>query len=121
MAESTKARWSQHLPFWLALLGGHLAWTAHLLLSFFLVPVVCASGLGILPHLITLLCALGALAAAVASLRYWARADAAGRPPHGWPDRPVRYLAFSGFILNGLFLYAILMQGVPGLLLNPCA
>jgi hypothetical protein len=121
MAERTQSRATSALPFWLALLGGHLAWTAHLLLSFPLVPVVCATGWGVLPHVITGLAALVALSAVIVAFRYWERTDGDVRDPHVQPDRPVGWLAFAGFLLNSLFLFAIVIQGVPNFVLNPCA
>jgi ABC-type thiamin/hydroxymethylpyrimidine transport system permease subunit len=50
---------------WIGVLAGPAAWTAHLLVTYFLVGVVCATGLGWLIHLATLVTIAAALAGGV--------------------------------------------------------
>jgi cytochrome c oxidase subunit I len=104
---------------WLCLFAGPAAWTAHLLLSYPLVPWVCASGLPILLHLITLLTALVTLAAAVIAFRGWDQATQDTRPDD---ERAAAtgYLALTGVLMDGLFLFVIVVEGLPSFLLGPC-
>jgi hypothetical protein len=105
---------------WLCLLAGPAAWTAHLLLSYPLVPLICATGLSIVLHLVTLLTALTALAAGILALRLWDRATRPAPTAESSDTATTDYLAFSGLLLNALFLFIILAEGLPNFLVNPC-
>jgi hypothetical protein len=105
---------------WLCLLAGPAAWTVHLLLSYPLVPLVCATGLGILLHLVTLFTAVTTFAAGVIALRLWDRAARTARADDAPGTAATDYLAFSGLLMNALFLFIILVEGLPNFLVNPC-
>jgi hypothetical protein len=97
---------------WLTLLAGHLAWSAHLLASYFLATAACAAdpaGLPSLRHALTLMATAAALAGAVAA----ARLKAGGGEQ--------RYAAGLALVLNVIFALAILLAGATGLVLPPCA
>jgi nicotinamide riboside transporter PnuC len=109
------------LPLWFALLGGPIAWTAHLLLSYPLVPVVCATGGELLLHAITLVTAVVSLAAAIVGWWSWRKARAA--QPGATQDRLVRrtnFMGRAGALTSGLFFLVIIAEGLPVLLQNPC-
>ena len=110
---------------WPALLAGHLAWTAHLLLSYYLAWATCGEGdgwLAALRHLAT-------LAAAAVTLAGWWRAHRAAGPrgvtPSGRRERREtaaqrQFLAGLAGLLSAMFLFAILMTGAANLFLVPC-
>ena len=95
---------------WFALLAGPLAWTGHELLSYMLVKVACSTGLGVLEHLVT----LGALAVAAAGAHVGMRIRA------GSPPDPPEFVANVAVTISGLFVFAILMEAIPDIVLNPC-
>jgi hypothetical protein len=101
---------------WYAVLGGPLAWTAHLLSSYPLVPWVCDAGSVLALHAITVVTmaiSLGAAATgAVALRRHPADGDIAGRRS--------RFMGRVGLMLGLLFALAIAAEGLPPLLTDPC-
>jgi hypothetical protein len=105
---------------WFGLLAGPIAWSLHLLVSYALVSVVCATGLMILLHLVALVTALVALAAGVVAWRCWQATGA--REPASRRGRVSRraWMAFSGVVLSGLFLLSILVGGAASFFLSPC-
>jgi TRAP-type C4-dicarboxylate transport system permease small subunit len=102
---------------WFAFLGGPLAWTAHLLISYGLVYVPCAVRLPLL-LLGTLVMAAVAIAAAVVSWRFIQRS------PAQETDAPMggrnRFVGYAGLLNSILFLLIILAQGVTPLVLGGC-
>jgi hypothetical protein len=105
---------------WLCLLVGPAAWTAHLLLSYVLVPVACATGLILLLHLVTLLTALATLAAAGVAYLGWEWLSEGQRAGNNGSSGGSRFLAASAVLLNGIFLFVILVEGIPTFYLSPC-
>lgn len=110
----------RHVPLpalWVALLGGPAAWSAHLLASYPLVSVACRMGTSAPLNVLTAIMAL--LAAAAAATGWWAwrsaRADGAG----GSESR-VAFMGLGGLLLGVLFAFAILMEGLPPVLQDPC-
>ena len=99
------------LAVWAGFLAGPLAWTAHLLVACFFVGVMCATGLGFLVHLTTLVTLL--LTAAGGLLAY----RTLRRP--GISDG-ARFAAVSGVILSVMFAFAIVMEALPSFGLGPC-
>jgi hypothetical protein len=103
------------------LLLGPLAWTAHLLLSYPLLPVACGLGGPLLLHGVTLATALPtAWALRVAWRRWRATRDdpRSGTTGVATGNRP--FMAFSAILMNGVFLFAILLEGLPPFFLSPC-
>jgi hypothetical protein len=121
MATDAAPRQAGLAHLWFALLGGQVAWSAHLLLSYLLVSLACGPGprlvtLGVdgyrlLLWLLLLATAALALAATVVGWRAWRQPSATG-----WR----RWLALVGFLLSGLGLATILFQGLPLLFLDEC-
>lgn len=106
---------SQRAP-WLALGGGGIVWTVHLLTAYFLVALGCprAWPLGWLIAVLTFLAAGVSLATGVLSVRGWRRRPAS--EDNG--ATPLLYGAAA--LLAGLFTLAILLGGMTMLILPPC-
>jgi hypothetical protein len=106
---------------WFALLGGHAAWTLHLLLGYFLVSLSCVPAVGfqlfgmngflLLLLLLTLGTAVLALSATAVGWRTWRHEES------GWRG----FLALTGMLLSSLFLATILLQGASLFYLQPCS
>lgn len=110
---------------WFGLLGGGIAWFAHLAASYLLSESVCATPLAgleflgvpgsLLLHLaVTLVLGLVALGAMIAGYRSWT-----GR------QRQVTlgsagFVGLTGFVLSGTFLFIIIIQTLPVLFLASC-
>lgn len=125
---------------WFGLLGGHLAWTAHLLGSYFAVSVFCAVGnpldpsFALLRHAITLAAAAVAIASGLAAYAVWRQVQpqlsATTDPPHtdtgGDPGEALRaagrshHLAEVGMVIDAFFLFAIAMGGAANFFVRPC-
>lgn len=109
------------LPLWFGLLGGHVAWTLHLVASYFVVPLVCATGLDVVLYGITLGALLLALAATFVAWRSWRRLRAVESPGVvALADRRAYFMAILGALLSGLFFMVILAQALPIVLHHPC-
>ncbi|MBW3634144.1 MAG: hypothetical protein KY456_14055 [Chloroflexi bacterium] len=107
-------------PLWFGVLGGPIAWSLHLVISYLLVRPVCWDG-GILAlHLISLGLVLTALAAAAVSWRQWRSArDSADADMHGTGSR-VGFMAVFGILSGVLFAVATVVAWVPIFLIGPC-
>jgi putative membrane protein len=107
---------------WFGILGGLVAWIAHLGTSYALVPWVCATGRIPVLHGLTVLMALVAAAATLVAARRWRGAGTSGTPPEAGARVPVErhrlegFLGLFGLILSGFFLVLILVEGLPALL-----
>jgi hypothetical protein len=108
-------------PLWFGVLGGPLAWTAHLIVCYLLVIPVCQDG-GILGlHLISLGLTLIAAATGIVSWRIWRRSlDTADVGVHGTGGRR-SFMAFYGMLSGILFTASIIVAWIPIFLINPCA
>lgn len=111
---------------WLAFTGGPLVWFLHFMAVYAVVEAGCSGegeGLRLLdpppPEITTLaatgLAALACLALALWAYRRWRALDA--RP--GGSD-PARSLAFAGVLLSLLSFFAVLLVGLPALVLPSC-
>lgn len=106
---------------WFGFLGGPIAWSARLLISYPLVPVACDLGSELILHAVTAVTALLAISAGAVSLWNQRRlgnateADA-GAEMSRWPI----HFARAGAWLSALFLLAILAEGMTVLLESPC-
>jgi hypothetical protein len=118
-----------------ALFGGALAWTLHLLAAYLFVALWCASrwrGLGVAIAVLTVLCAAAAAASAVLAVRLWRRGQAARLSdvepgvPQSWDARlgergaSVPFLAILALFLDAIFAYLILLEGLPAVLAAAC-
>ena len=109
------------LRLWLALSAGALGWSAHLLVSYALLPLACATGLAWMLHGVTLATLLLAVAGGVVSYRAWKRdRDREGPSPSGRSAGYQQYMGLCGALLNALFGFAILLEGLPVAFLSPC-
>lgn len=109
---------------WFALLGGPAAWSIHLLASYPLVPLACNTGTTAALNIVTAGTAL--IAAAAAGTGWWAyrRARRAGAPnaPGAGDASESRpgFMGLLGLLVALLFTFAILIEGLPPLLVDPC-
>lgn len=116
-----------------AVLGGPAAWTAHLLASYPLVSVACRMGTTAPLNIITGATAL--IAAAAAGTGWWAyrrsreheasetRGDGHAAETRGdghASETRAGFMGLVGLLLGLLFTFAILIEGLPPLLQDPC-
>lgn len=112
-------RWDLGPPaLWFGLLGGPAAWTAHLLISYGLVYVVCGTGGSLLLYLTTLVTAAIAAAAGIVAWRLWRRPQTATEENAAVAARN-GFAGFLGVLLSGLFLLVIVAEGLPPLFFQP--
>lgn len=122
MARTRQARPVGLSTLWFALLGGHTAWTGHLLLGYFLVSLSCLpapefrvfgiGGYEFLVILLTVITAALALGATIAGFSAWQKIGTGE-----WRG----VMGFMGMVLSGIFFVTILFQGVPVAYLDPCS
>lgn len=103
---------------WFALLGGPAAWTVHLLASYPLVPLACRLGTTTPLNILTAVTAAIALAAAGTGGWAYRRARRAGA--EGDTGDRATFMALAGLLLALLFTFAIVLEGLPPLLADPC-
>jgi hypothetical protein len=113
MRTERRDRAATSVSLWFGMLGGPLAWAAHEQLSYALVPPACYGGNAWPLHLVTAGSVLVALAAGVVSLRTYA---STGAEPQGAAD----YMAATGILASAFFLFVIVLEWIPGLMLSPC-
>jgi hypothetical protein len=121
-------------------LGGHLAWTAHLLGSYFVISTFCQAGnplsprFALLLHAMTLGAGLVAVAAGLAAYAGWRRVrpamEAGADPPQvdtgGDPAEALRaagrtqILAQMGMVIDAFFLFAVVLGGAANFFVRPC-
>lgn len=113
---------------WFGLLGGALAWMAHLLLAWYLAEAGCVAPfltgyvLG-LPALSLVLGAATVAAAAVAVLALLTARRNGRRLADGEPEAlrgAGRYMARAGLLLSSIFLFIILFESIPLFFFDPC-
>ena len=122
------------LLLWFAVLGGGVAWAAHLLVGWFLVEVIaCAPaathrgqvlGLSLSSVIVLLTVALGLVAAAAALLAWhaWRRLARPVASPAGGGRAVGRagFMALVGLGMDLLFLAIIVLSGIALAYLGPC-
>ena len=104
---------STRVDLWFAFLAGPLAWAFHETLSYALVKLACETGLIVLLDLVTL------ITVAIACLGIMAAIRTRGlrvEPPRGSAD----LLAAAAIVMDALFVFAILMEAAPDLVVSPC-
>lgn len=107
---------------WVGLIAPAVIFLAHLVVSYALVPWVCAHGpeADMALHLSTAIAFLLGLGAGALAWRNWRRA---GR---GWPDDEggviprSRFLALLGLLTSIMLLATIVAQGIPVFILSAC-
>lgn len=108
---------------WFAVSVGPAAWTAHLLLSYFVVSTGCPLGAAAVKAILFAISAAFAAMAAMGALaawrtwREWSDDEPAPRDKH---RRRVAFMAFGGVVLSGYFLAAIVIESIPILMLDVC-
>lgn len=123
---------------WAVFLSGPVIWIVHFMLVYLVVEAGCTGegpGLDLfdppVSHVVTLLltavAAVGCLASASWAYRRWSeresesRADAGGDDPAAADEREVTTsLPFAGLLLSSLSFVAILLVGLPALVLGGC-
>ena len=95
---------------WFGLFAGPLAWTLHELLSYALVRFACANNTGFLLNVVTLGCLAIAAAGGYVALRAY------GMESHD----EAKFLAGAGVLVSGLFIFAIVMESIPNMMVSPC-
>ncbi len=132
------------VPLWLGFLGGAVGWSAHLLLSYGLIPVACAMASDLVLHLVTLVTAGTCLGAGIVAWWCWRRLNdgpgrrlavtdpdaaivpGAGRPADTARDdagrsiRRARFMAVTGLWASGLFFAITVVEGLPVFLQDSC-
>jgi hypothetical protein len=103
---------------WLALLGGHVGWSAQLLIGYALAESACRPGLGAAEIAILAATGLALLLTLAAGRAGLALARRSGDRP---ADRRDRFLGGVTLFLNGLFLFAVAMAGLALAALGACA
>lgn len=107
---------SGRLTLWFAVGAGALSWSAHLLVSYALLPIACATGVAWILHGVTLVTLLVTVAGGWVGYRAWQRY----RDERGPSADYQRYMGRSATLLNALFGFAIALEGVPVAILSPC-
>jgi hypothetical protein len=127
---------------WFAVLGGAVAWSAHLLLGWGLEEIACSPvsagpdvlgvSLSVWIGVLTGVLAAVTVAAGLLAYRFWRQAGAADpntriEPAGGGPETQelirggrAGFMALFGLAANALFLLMIVYGGVSLLLLRPC-
>ena len=127
---------------WIGLLGGQVAWSLHLLGSYFAVAMTCHAGdphswtFRAVQHGLTLLLAATAAGCGLLAYRTWRRVSPL-TARHSTPEMPgthsrdnpgealraaarVHMMAVLGMALDGFFLLAILFGGAANLFVPAC-
>ena len=103
---------------WLAAALAPAAWAVDLEATYALAARACGAGPGhrlalwVVPLAAVVVSASGALLAA----RGWTRAES--RAVENWP--PDRFLAASGLVTSAFFIFLIVVQAIPTLVLSAC-
>jgi hypothetical protein len=118
---------SQPLPessprLWFAMLAGPIAWSAHLLLSYALVPIACDTGWSFLLVVVTAVTALASLTGALVSRRL-PGSDIGNTPDTRLANASerTRFITHAGFTSGIFFTIVIIIQSLPIFFLDPCS
>jgi hypothetical protein len=107
---------------WFGLLGAPLAWALHLVVSYPVVPLACATGSAVILHAITIITALVAACAGVIAWQDFRSIDVRGdRAPGDAIQVNRKFLAGLGVSLSLFFLLVILVEGWPVTLQDSCS
>ncbi len=97
---------------WFAVFAGHLAWSAHLLIGYFMASLTCGSA-GTGPAVPLHVATVSALAVTTAGI-------AAGRAAASQPALEHRFVGYFGITLGAIFLFAIALAGAVAVFVSPC-
>jgi hypothetical protein len=104
---------------WAGLAAGPACWAINTQLNYALVPRFCGRGLNTAPVIAAVLVAVS-LAGAVWSWLAWSRYEGPGLQIPEQDGHPGYLLSGLGVAAGVLFALVILMQGLAGLILDPC-
>src|SRR5205085_11119411 len=105
---------------WVTILVGPVLMLAQQQLQFMLVPWACATGLRPYLWIVTAVSILIVLGAAANARRMWQQTGADWPSEEGGAMPRTRFMAAGALLLNLMFAFAILAQGIPTFILNPC-
>jgi hypothetical protein len=114
--ESTPVR----AALWYSLLGGPIAWSAHLLASYPLVSVACQLGTTTPLHLVTAITAAIAAGAGLTGALVYRRVPRQSDAGLGNGPARARFMALAGTFAGAFFTFVILVEGLPPILHDPC-
>ena len=121
MSAPTRAGEIGTLPLWFGFTAGALAWTVHLLLSYAILPIACASGTAWILHAVTLGTLLWTALGGLVAYRAWKSSPPEQPGSTRGPATGFRHhMALYGLLLNVLFGFAIVLEGLPVAILSPC-
>jgi hypothetical protein len=102
---------------WFALLSGHLAWSGHLVIGYYLAAQACAGNDTALWALRTVLTTVAVAVTLVGAGIAWAEQR---RVAEGPVVIERQFLANVAMMLSGIFLFAIVLSSSAGLVLPAC-
>lgn len=105
---------------WLGILGGPLLWFANQQINYLLVRWACAHDRLFVLHLNSLLFLALAAALTFKARRDWKRIRAGGDDLMETESHRRSFMAGVGLASSALFTFAIVVQWIPNLLLDPC-
>jgi hypothetical protein len=107
---------------WFGTFGAAVAWFAHLVVVYVLVPVTCALGGEVLMWVVSALFIAVAIAAGLTAWSSWQGMDdeAQGNVIGEMEGSRRGFMLYGGLLASGVFLLAILMATIPTFFLNPC-
>lgn len=111
------------LLLWFGFLGGPVAWALHLGVRYPLVPVACRHDLEIAMHVVTVVCASGAVGAALAGWKVHRSAERSLAEVPGNGTRVAErqsFLGRGGVIMAVFFLFTILAEALASAFEHPC-
>lgn len=109
------------LALWLAAASGTVAWVVHLVGSYALVPVACATGAAWILHAVTIVTLIPTVYGAWYCFQTWKRfRDKVGPGPGGRRADYEQYMGRTGALLNGFYVFVIALEGLPVAFIDPC-
>lgn len=123
MTEVAEERFSEPreiLMLWYGLLVGAGAWKLQLVVNYALVPYACWHDLSLLMHAASAATVLLAASGAWVAWGRWKETGVEDDSALGGPLGRSRFMAISGVVLSAFFVFLILGQWIPNLLLSPC-
>jgi hypothetical protein len=113
------APFSLHGRSWAGLAVGPTCWAISTQLNYALVPWFCGHGLNVVPIIAAVLVVIS-LAGALWSWLAWGRHEGPGMHIPEQDGHPRHLLSGIGVAAGVLFAIVITMQGIAGLILDPC-
>ncbi len=104
---------------WFGMLIGPIAWLTQFLINYVLVRFECIHQNKIAVHVVHFTFLLLVIAGGIVSWVYWTKTRQEFSESEKMSARP-HFMAMIGILSSILFSLAIIMQTIPGFLLNPC-